>query len=177
MRISSSQLGIPRPGSQLSEGYIPRLSSGAASNVVSEGEEEEEVNTGSISTIAHNKFSPGELRVVKQVGGVEVLGLVLKSIISRNLATTLTRIRSEKTIQELNEDNQLLMADMNQLRDQNKELVDAFVTSSQNFLILEKKLDMMRTERVVRVLEKVREQLPAYEAFLILKIHTGFPLT
>ena len=136
-------------------------------------EEDVEVNPGTISSIAYNKFSSNELSVVKQVGAVEVLGLMVRGVRARFLASGFISIRDEWIIHDLKEDNQILMDDMAKLQEGNEKLLDTFKESSRNFEILAKKLDMMRTERVIRVLEKVSEQLPTYEAFLMLKANAG----
>jgi len=107
---------------------------------------------------------------------MEVLGLVTRGVRARHLASAFISIKDEWVIHDLKEDNQILMDDMAKLQEGNEKLLETFKDSSRNFEVLARKLDIMRTERVVRVLEKVGQQLPAYEAFLMLKANAGMLL-
>ena len=139
-------------------------------------EENEYVNAGTIHTIVNNKLTAGEIRVVRQMGAMETLGLLLRTVFVRNKVAAFVSIRDEAELNEMKECNDLLMGDMANLQEGNKQIMEAFKESTYNLEALSRKLDVMRTERVIKVLDKVRTVLPAYEAFLMIKLHAGLPL-
>jgi uncharacterized membrane protein len=124
----------------------------------------------------NNKLTGQEVRIVRQMGAMETLGLVLRTAFVRNKVAAFVSIRDEAELNEMKECNDLLMGDMANLQEGNKQIMDAFKESTINLEALSRKLDVMRTERVVKVLDKVKMVLPAYEAFLMIKLHAGFPL-
>jgi len=107
---------------------------------------------------------------------METLGLLLRTVFVRNKVAAFVSIRDEAELNEMKECNDLLMGDMANLQEGNKQIMEAFKESTYNLEALSRKLDVMRTERVIKVLDKVRTVLPAYEAFLMIKLHAGLPL-
>jgi len=139
-------------------------------------ESDEEPTPRSIDVILRNKFTNGEMEMVKRVGAMETFGLLMRAVIGRNLTSAFVSMKDETMMRELKEYNEILMEDLGKLQLGNERLMETFKESTENLEVLSKKLDVMRTDRLVRVLDKIRIELPTFEALLMLKINANISI-
>jgi hypothetical protein len=156
--------------------FALRLLDSARSQHHQPTESDEEPTPRSIAVIVRNKFTPEEISLVKKVGAMETFGLLMRGVIGRNMASAFVSLKDETSLRELKEYNEILMGDLGKLQEGNERLMETFKESTENLEVLSRKLDVMRTDRLVRVLDKVRTELPAFEALLILKMNASIPI-
>ena len=156
--------------------FALRLLDSARSQHRQPTESDEEPTPRSIAVIVGNKFTQEEISLVRKAGGMETFGLLMRGVIGRNMASAFVSLKDETLLRELKEYNEILMGDLGKLQDGNERLMETFKESTDNLEVLSRKLDVMRTDRLVRVLDKIRTELPAFEALLILKMNASIPI-